>query len=85
MIKIDFSTAISLFLSLSLVLVFAPWIFYNYYRNKKADLESNDIQQCPYCGYIFFDYQGKHLNTCPRCLSLITKEEDQRQLKREKK
>lgn len=55
MIKIDFSSAISLYLSFSIFLVFALWIFYNY---RKSDIlnEAKYLQQCPYCTYMFFNY-----------------------------
>ena len=55
MIKIDFSSAVSVYLSFSIFLVFVVWIFYN--RNRDITLnETKYLRQCPYCTYVFFAY-----------------------------
>lgn len=74
MIKLDFAIAVSIFLSIPLALVFIPWMFYNCREDGEGLDQSQYVQQCPYCTYIFFDYQKVQLKTCPRCHSLITKE-----------
>jgi len=53
MIKINFSYAISLYLCISIIVVFIVWIFYNYRRDGILN-ETKYLQQCPYCTYIFF-------------------------------
>jgi hypothetical protein len=58
MIKISFSSAISIYLSVSIFLVFALWVFYNYYRSGISN-ETKYLQQCPYCTYLFFNYQSE--------------------------
>jgi len=60
MIKINFSSAISIYLCFSIFLVFVLWVFYNYYRNGILN-ETKYLQQCPYCTYVFFDYKSKDL------------------------
>jgi len=55
MIKIDFSSAISVYLSFSIFLVFILWIFYNYHKSGIFN-ETKYLQQCPYCTYMFFNY-----------------------------
>jgi len=55
MFKIDFSSAISFYLSFPIVLVFAWWLFYNSHRDD-ADNETEHLHQCPYCTYVFFNY-----------------------------
>jgi len=55
MIKIDFSSAISVYLCLSIFLVFILWIFYNYRKGGILN-ETKYLQQCPYCTYMFFNY-----------------------------
>jgi len=62
MIKIDFSSAISIYLCLSIFLVFILWIFYNYRRDGILN-ETKYLQQCPYCTYMFFNYA---LETSPK-------------------
>ncbi len=74
MINIDFSTAVAIFLTFTLLIVFIPWIFYNYFRKEDWDYESPYVKQCPYCTYIFFHYDPAQFVTCPRCHSLIQEE-----------
>lgn len=71
MIKLDFSLAVTILLLIPLVLVFGLWIFYNFYRKQDWDLETAYFHQCPYCTFIFFDYQSKAVKSCPRCHSLV--------------
>ena len=75
MIKIDFITAISILTSCVLLLVFIPWITYNYTRTKNRSNDNQHLIHCPFCSYIFFDYQNREVNSCPRCQSLIEKKD----------
>jgi len=72
MIKIDFTIAISIYISFFLLLVFGQWIFYNFFRNDDLDFQSAYFQQCPFCTYGFLDYQQNRYKICPRCQSLIS-------------
>lgn len=58
MIKIDFSSAISIYLSFSIFLVFILWVFYNYRKGGILN-ETKYLQQCPYCTYMFFNYTSE--------------------------
>lgn len=58
MLKINFSSAISIYLCFSIFLVFTFWIFYNFRRNGILN-ETRYLQQCPYCTYIFFNYTAE--------------------------
>ena len=58
MIKIDFSSAISIYLCFSIFLVFILWVFYNY-RKGGIFNETKYLQQCPYCTYMFFNYTSE--------------------------
>jgi len=58
MIKINFSSAISVYLSFSISLVFVLWIFYNLRRNGILN-ETKYLHQCPYCTHMFFNYNLK--------------------------
>jgi len=55
MIKIDFSSAISIYLCFSIFLVFILWVFYTYSKGGILN-ETKYLQQCPYCTYMFFNY-----------------------------
>ena len=60
MIKINFSSAVSAYLCFSIFLVFVFWIFYNLRRNGIFN-ETEYLQQCPYCTYVFFNYTSDTL------------------------
>jgi len=70
MIKIEAAMAISVFLGISLLLVFSIWIFYNYNESININ-ELSKLQQCSFCTYIFFKSADSDLLKCPRCNSLI--------------
>lgn len=57
MIKIDFTSAVSFYISFAIALVFIMWVFYNFYRNGGPN-EVQHLHQCPYCTYMFFDYRS---------------------------
>ena len=72
MIKIDLVLGASLLLSFSICLVFAWWIIYNCSEDKNnAHNETKYLEQCPYCTYLFMDYNKKELQVCPHCKSYI--------------
>ena len=74
MIKIDLATAISVYLIISICIVFVLWIFYNY-RDMKSQQNSGEFRQCPYCTFLFLDVIKKTAPTCPRCHSYLDKNE----------
>ena len=74
MIKINLLWAVSIYLSLSVGLVFALSTLYTYGENKTLN-ELDYFEQCPYCMYIFFSYTKNHQQSCPRCKSYILVEE----------
>jgi hypothetical protein len=67
----DFSAIFAVALILTVGLVLALWIRYNFYRDGQqvegAILEY--FRQCSYCGYVYLDYSKKSPCYCPRCLS----------------
>jgi len=72
MIKIDFTLAVAVFLIFDLLLVIALWVAYTCNERESKDVhDAQYVQQCPYCCYVFFDYQKSAMQTCPQCKSLI--------------
>ena len=71
MIRIDAVQFISCALSIFLLLVFILWIFYNYKDSGKLSDNSENLAQCPYCTFVFFEYKKEALSVCPRCKSYI--------------
>ena len=77
MIKVDFYLAITIFTLIPCILVFIPWVFYTSPSNEKVEDHAENLQQCPYCTYIFFDYyQQDQIAVCPRCHSFISTHEN---------
>lgn len=72
MIKIDFTLSVAVYLSVTLILVIAGWIFYNWTRDDDTVHEAKYLRQCPYCTHIFFDYEEKDDLSCPQCKSYLT-------------
>ena len=71
MIQIDFFLAIALYLFLTIGLVIGYWVFYNDSDEDSMTIEARHLQECPYCAYLFFDYEESVLKICPRCESYI--------------
>lgn len=70
MIVIDFSQAMALFISFILILVFGAWISYTCV-DKNTLYQTNELEYCPYCTFIFFTHRKEELQACPRCKSYI--------------
>lgn len=76
MIQVDIVLAISIFLSISLGVVFLLWVFYNF-RGGRGTAVGDDIeqvQQCPYCAYVFVSLKQADVLMCPRCRSYIAEQ-----------
>ncbi len=72
MIRVDFLSALSVCLFISLGLVIGHWIFYNCSRKPDIFNQAEFLEQCPFCAYIFFDYKKDVLKICPRCQSYLS-------------
>ena len=72
MIHIDLFFTIATFLFVTILLVIGHWIFYTYKEEQPSTNEVKNLLQCPYCTYLFFDYEESVLRICPRCESYIT-------------
>ena len=82
MIRVDFLWAISVYLSLTIVLVIGHWIIYTYRKEKNILNNTKFVEQCPYCTCVFFDYADESsIKICPQCKSYITIENKHRERK----
>jgi len=66
--RVDISTAIFLYLTASLAIVFVLWIFFE----KKAVLpkfvrEEADVWECSICAYTYVDSTHHEISQCPQC------------------
>ena len=75
MIKIDFSLAISIYISFIVLLVIGHWIIYTCSEERKIFDGIKFIEQCPYCTCIFFDYEESSIKICPQCKSYLSVED----------
>jgi hypothetical protein len=75
MIKIEFVAAVSIFLSIILILVLGLWIFYTCNKDSQMAIRSEIINHCPICTCVFYDYSQKKVKICPNCKSYIDSEE----------
>lgn len=73
MIHVDIVLAIAIFLSISLGVVFLLWVFYNFRGGRGTAVGDNieQVQQCPYCAYVFTCTRQAGVFKCPRCRSYI--------------
>ena len=82
MIRIDFFWAISIYVSLTILLVIGHWIIYTCGKERNILNNAKFIEQCPYCTSVFFDYADEgSIKICPRCKSYITAEHQDRESK----
>ncbi|OGX19115.1 MAG: hypothetical protein A2Y04_02655 [Omnitrophica WOR_2 bacterium GWC2_45_7] len=78
MIKLDLVVAISIFLTFLIFLVFAKWIFYTSNSSDSLSDKLMYLQVCPYCIFVFFQYNIENFIICPRCKSYIITEKEER-------
>ncbi|MCR4338087.1 MAG: hypothetical protein NUV91_09820 [Candidatus Omnitrophica bacterium] len=75
MIKIDFSIALAIALSLMLGTLFFLWIGEGRAKEEREGKRAEHLHQCPFCTYLFFDTPGEEVQHCPRCHSLLTRDD----------
>jgi len=70
MIKLQFETAIFLYLLISIFGIFVAWFtFLKIKLSSKDIMDIKSIWQCFICTYIYVDSKHKGLSLCPRCKS----------------
>ncbi|MBU1912090.1 MAG: hypothetical protein KKB22_00955 [Candidatus Omnitrophica bacterium] len=74
MLKIEFSTAIALYLILTTCLVLLALVFENKKEPKQFSSEKNFLWQCSICTYVYIDSRHANISQCPRCGSYNKKE-----------
>ncbi len=68
MIQTTSSAAFTIYLSITLGMVMALWI-YTHYRSKKRKILTNEKELfiCEFCHFAYVDEQVNQLNLCPQC------------------
>lgn len=76
MIAINLDFAISLVISIILILVIISWFRYTIKEDRSLN-QSKDVVQCPYCSYVFTDFLKQEIKICPRCESYIENKKEE--------
>lgn len=75
MIKLEFETAVFLYLFISIFGILAIWLLFSKIKiPTKDEAELQSIWQCYICTYIYVDSKNKRLSVCPRCASYNERE-----------
>lgn len=77
MIRLELSTAITLYLFCSVVIILVLWILFEYRRGGKKYFSGNKhIWHCNICDNTYVDSKREELSRCPRCGSYIERHGD---------
>jgi predicted Zn-ribbon and HTH transcriptional regulator len=68
MIKISATTAMMLYLGMTLGIVLIIWVFQHIQkRKKKISLIEQSLYTCEYCTFTYLEDASKKVNKCPSC------------------
>lgn len=70
MIELSTSTAIMLYLGLTLCPLLGLWIFQHCLsRHKKMELSDQELHVCEYCHFAYLEEIATKITQCPQCQS----------------
>lgn len=71
MIELTFSTALVIYLCLTLFLLLGLWLFHHYHASKRKIITCDQkLYVCEYCHFAYLQESHKNLTRCPQCKSL---------------
>lgn len=74
MVELSSTTALMLYLILTLGTLLALWITHHYrHRYKKVQLQENELIVCEYCNFAYLGNITKPVTQCPQCHSFNKK------------
>lgn len=77
MIELDISTAVALYLLLTVVTILLLWLFLDRdAKPKQYASEKKSIWQCQVCTFTYVDSQHDVISKCPQCGSLNKRKEN---------
>lgn len=78
MITLEFSAALVLYISLSVLSVLIYWVFFGKEGDKRVNFSMPDryIWQCSICTFLYVDSKHPSVSVCPRCGSYNSKEHE---------
>lgn len=70
MFELSTTTALMLYLVVTLAPLFALWGYQHFQRRKyKVVVERNDLRVCEFCQFAYLGERGSSLSKCPQCHS----------------
>lgn len=77
MISVDVATAIFIYLSITLFVLFALWVRFEHSAafKKTASDDKEVLQTCPICSFVYVDSMHRDFSRCPQCGSLKDRDE----------
>ena len=70
MVKLEFETAVFLYLLLSIFSFLLVWLLFSKIRAPgKTDIQLESIWECSICTYVYIDSKNNRFSVCPRCAS----------------
>ena len=76
MIKIEFVTALSISLCISMMIIYGIWLVSQRGKEEMLTPSQEYVHQCPYCTFVFVTFKKEEAMRCPRCKSLIGTEKN---------
>ncbi len=76
MIKLEFSAAVALYLSLTALALIFYWLFFEKPKDmSNKSVSDRNVWRCSICAYFYIDSKHSTISVCPRCGSYNKKEE----------
>jgi len=70
MIELSQTTALMMYLGLTLFVLLGAWIIHHYKsRNRRFLPMEQDLNVCEFCHFAYLDTGAKKITKCPRCQS----------------
>jgi rubrerythrin len=77
MIELDISTAVALYLLMTVISILLLWLFFDREaKPKQYTSEKKSIWQCEICAFSYVDSQHDVISKCPRCGSFNKRKEN---------
>ncbi|MBF0593728.1 MAG: hypothetical protein HQL22_02025 [Candidatus Omnitrophica bacterium] len=72
MIRIDFASAVGVYLTAVLIVLMLLWWFFSRRHHSVEEWGgSEQVERCPYCGHVFVEHTGRQPIKCTVCQSYL--------------
>jgi phage FluMu protein Com len=79
-IEVPVSTAVLVFLLVTVALVLVVWVLFGWRRRGRLLTTETDnyIWRCPICNHVYLETRPERYSKCPQCGSMNTNEESEK-------